>query len=152
MLHAVSMEVTEKYALSHRAVQEVSGEEVMNLCGGGGAGSHLQGIQRLWAPLGDGDLLPIPGESDLGGRRRKVVRNLSQARSVWKRMNRIPSREGLEPWVSGFFFEAMVQAVLLFDLETWVVTPRMGRALGGFQDHVARRLMGWILWRKTDRN
>ena len=71
---------------------------------------------------------------------------------MWKRVNRIPSREGLEPWVSGFFFEAMVQAVLLFDLETWVVTPRMVRALGGFQDHVARRLMGWILWRKTDKN
>ena len=36
------------------------------LSGGGGAGGHLQGIQRLWSPLGDGDLLPIPGSGDLG--------------------------------------------------------------------------------------
>ena len=27
----------------------------------GGAGSHLQGIQLLWAPPGDGDLLLILG-------------------------------------------------------------------------------------------
>ena len=38
--------------------------------GGGGAGSHLHGIQRLWAPPGDGDLLPIPGVGDLSGGRR----------------------------------------------------------------------------------
>ena len=33
-----------------------------------------------------------------------VVRNLSRARAVWKRMTRILSREGAEPRVSGFFF------------------------------------------------
>ena len=27
----------------------------------------------------------------------------------------------------GTFFEAMVQTVLIFELETWVVTPHMGR-------------------------
>ena len=33
--------------------------------------------------------------------------------------------------VSGLFFKAMAQAVLLFGLETWVVIPRMRKALGG---------------------
>ena len=33
--------------------------------------------------------------------------------------------------MTGFFFKAVVQAVLLFDLDTWVVTPYMGRDLGG---------------------
>ena len=37
----------------------------MVLGGGGGVGGHLQGIQRLWASPGDGDLL-IPGAVDLG--------------------------------------------------------------------------------------
>ena len=36
-----------------------------------------------------------------------------------------------EPWLSVFFFKSVVQAVLLFGAETWVVTPRMVRFLGG---------------------
>ena len=51
------------------------------------------------------------------------------------------------PRVSVFFFRAVVQAVLLFGSETWVVTPRTGKALGGFQTQVARRLTGRLLWR-----
>ena len=43
-----------------------------------------------------------------------VVRNLSRAREVWKRMTRILSREGIELQVSVFFFKAVVQVVLLF--------------------------------------
>ena len=61
------MEVTERDASAHNAVKEGSGEEVMAIGGRGGVGSHLQGIQRIWAPPGDGDLLLIPREVDLGG-------------------------------------------------------------------------------------
>ena len=46
-------------------------------------------------------------------------------------MTRVLIREGAEPRVSGFFLKAVIQLVLLFGLETWVVTPRMGRVLGG---------------------
>ena len=28
---------------------------------------NLKGVQRFWAPSWDGDLLLIPGESDIGG-------------------------------------------------------------------------------------
>ena len=52
--------------------------------------------------------------------------------------------------MSGFFFKSVVQAVLLFGSETWVATPRMGRVLGGFQDQVARRLMGRLPRHKND--
>ena len=79
-----------------------------------------------------------------------VARNLSLARAVWKRMTRILSREGAEPRVSVFFFKAVVQVVLLFGEETWVVTPCMVIFLGGFQDQVERRLTGRILQWKTD--
>ena len=80
-----------------------------------------------------------------------VVRNLSQARALWKRMTRILSREGAEPQVSGLFFKSVVQEVLLFGLGTYVVTPRMGRSLGGFQYQVARRMAGRLPRRKPDR-
>ena len=44
----------------------------------------------------------------------------------------ILSREGTAPRVSGFSFNAVVQAVLLFRSDTWVGDyPRMGKALGG---------------------
>ena len=62
-----------------------------------------------------------------------VVRKLSRARAVWRRMTRILSTEGVETQVSGLFFKAVVQAVLLFVLEKCVATPRMGKDLGGFR-------------------
>ena len=79
-----------------------------------------------------------------------VVRNLDQAKKVWSRMLRILSREGATPRVSRFFLKAMIQAVPLFGAETLVVTPFMGKALGGFQTQVARRLTGKLLRRTTD--
>ena len=79
-----------------------------------------------------------------------VVKNLSRARAVCRKMSRILSREGAAPQVPGFFFGSVVQAVLLFGSENWVVTPRMGKALGGgggVQAQVTRRLMGRLPWR-----
>ena len=67
-------------------------------------------------------------------------------------MRRIFSREGAESRVSGFFFKYVIQSVLLFGAEKWVVTPRMGRVLGSFQEQVAQRLAGRIPWRRAHRN
>ena len=67
-----------------------------------------------------------------------------------KRMTRILIRKGAEPWVSVFLFKAVVQAVLLCDSETWVVTPHMGRLLRGFQDQVAQWMTGWLAQQKND--
>ena len=75
-----------------------------------------------------------------------VVSNLSQERVVSKSMTRILGREAAEPQVSSFFFKAVVQAVLLF-----VVTPCTGRELRGFQGQVARRIMGHLPRRKSER-
>ena len=64
-----AVEVTERYVLEQSAMQEWSREEETKLGGRGGEGGNLQGIQRLWEPLVDGDLLPIPGVVNLGGGR-----------------------------------------------------------------------------------
>ena len=61
------MEVAEQDAPAHIEVKEGSGSEAAAIGGKGGLGGHLQGIQRLWAPPEDGDLLPILGAGDLGG-------------------------------------------------------------------------------------
>ena len=60
-----------------------------------------------------------------------VVRNLAQAKTVLRRVSHITSMEGLTPWVSGFFFKAMIQAVLLFGAETWSVTDLHAKVPGG---------------------
>ena len=59
-----------------------------------------------------------------------VVGKLRKSRKIWDRFSRIMVREVASPRVLGKFFKAVVQAFLVFGSETWVVTPRIGRALG----------------------
>ena len=68
--------------------------------------------------------------------------NLKKARKSWGRLHRILEREGVTARISGAFFKGVVQQVLLFGAETWVVTPSMERALSGFLHGAARRLTG----------
>ena len=78
-----------------------------------------------------------------------VMRNFAREKKVWSRMLHILSREGATLRASRFFFKAVIQVVLLFGAETWVVTACMGKALGGFQNQVVRRLTGQLLRRTT---
>ena len=72
----------------------------------------------------------------------EVVVNLRKARKKWARMSRILGQEGANAQTSGTFFKAVVQAVLLFGSEMWVVTPHVSRTLGGFQ-HRGRPPADW---------
>ena len=47
-------------------------------------------------------------------------------------------REGADPKVSRNFYTSVTQQVLLFGLETWVITRKMESALDAFQGRVAR--------------
>ena len=58
-----------------------------------------------------------------------VAGNLVKARKGWGRLLRILIREGADKRLSGNFFKVVVQAVLLLGAETWVLTPRIERAL-----------------------
>ena len=61
-----------------------------------------------------------------------VIQKMVKARMVWRRMSSILSREEVKPWVSRFFFKAVIQSVFIFGAETWVVTPLHGTGPGGF--------------------
>ena len=63
-----------------------------------------------------------------------VIRNLKKAWAFWRKMKRILSKEGLRQRVPIFYVKSVVQLVLLFGTETWVVTPCMGWVMGSFQD------------------
>ena len=72
----------------------------------------------------------------------EVAGNMVKTRKSWGRLQGILSRKGATKRVSGNFFKAVVQKVLLFGAETWVVSPRMERALSAFIHGAARRLTG----------
>ena len=57
-------------------------------------------------------------------------------------MSRVLSWEGADKRVSGNFFKSVVQAVLLFKAETWVLTPRIERVLESFIHRAAKRITG----------
>ena len=71
-----------------------------------------------------------------------VAGNLAKARKSWGRMQGVLRREGATPQISRNVFKEVIQQVLLFGVETWVVTPKMERALSAFLHGAARRLTG----------
>ena len=81
-----------------------------------------------------------------------VVGNLGEARNSWGRLLRILIREEADPKVSGHFYKVVLQALLLFGAETWVLTSRMERALDSFHHRVAQRLTRRYLRRQGGRS
>ena len=71
-----------------------------------------------------------------------VLGNLVKSRKSWGRLARVLTWEGADKRVSGKFFKAVVQSVLLFGAETWLLTPRIERALESFLRGAARRITG----------
>ena len=64
-----------------------------------------------------------------------------KSRKSWTWMARILRWNGASPQVLGVFFKAVVQAVIQFGSETWVMTPCMGRVLGIFLHRVGRQII-----------
>ena len=60
-----------------------------------------------------------------------VLWNIRREIQVWGRLGKLLRREGADPIVSAKFYRAVVQAVLLFGAETWVLTAAMLQKLEG---------------------
>ena len=63
---------------------------------------------------------------------------MAKARARWGRLARILSRDGAAPRVMGRFYLALVQSVLLYGSETWVLTDPMLEVLRTFHHRSAR--------------
>ena len=69
-------------------------------------------------------------------------------RETWERHEELGTaeadtgREGADKRILGKVFKAVVQHVLLFGAETWVLTPRIERALDLFMHGATRRITG----------
>ena len=53
-------------------------------------------------------------------------------------------------WMSRLVYVSVVQAVLIYGLDTWVMSPHIGNTLGRFHHRLVCRLTGRNLRRRTD--
>ena len=63
--HYGAVAVPELVLPVNSTVQEGGGAEARAVGGRGGKGGHLTGVQLLWSSPWDGDLLHIPGETNI---------------------------------------------------------------------------------------
>ena len=85
---------------------------------------------------------------DLDDDRLAVVRNLRKSQKSWASLLRIMEGEGASPSVLDILFKVVVQAVLSWGKENWVMNPRMGRSLVFFQKTGLRNgFQGGSPWR-----
>ena len=71
-----------------------------------------------------------------------VEQNLWRARGKWGNLTKILGREGADKRKTGRLYVSVVQVVLLFGYEAWVLTPWSEKALAGFHHWAARRMVG----------
>ena len=71
-----------------------------------------------------------------------VVRNLRSARKMWVQLTQILIKDVADAHTLVQIYLAVVQSVLLYRSETWVLAPRMQRVMGGFHHRVTCRLTG----------
>jgi hypothetical protein len=88
----------------------------------------------------------LANDSDMGAMRY----NLHKARKKWQMLSRLLVREGAKPRVMGLFYKAVVQSVLLYGSETWVITKTRYRLLNAFHVTAARRISRLTFRRNPD--
>ena len=71
-----------------------------------------------------------------------VAGNLHKAKKSWSCLSMIFLKVRGNSRVLGNFSKAVVQAVLLFETDMWVIIHCMGRTLGGFQHRVDQQTTG----------
>ena len=72
----------------------------------------------------------------------EVLRNIWRARQVWGRLGKFLRREGVYSIILAKFYRAVVQVVLLFGSETWVLTTAMIQKLEGVYVGFLRQVTG----------
>ena len=58
-----------------------------------------------------------------------VIQNIRKARQLWDRLRKILQREGAEPDILAKFYCAVIQAVLFYWAETWLLSAPMVQVL-----------------------
>ena len=79
-----------------------------------------------------------------------VNQNIKRARIAWGKIGRILSREGAQPKAMASIYKAVVQAVLLYGSESWVLSLKMEKKLDSFHHRCARYITGQHIRQNLD--
>jgi hypothetical protein len=80
-----------------------------------------------------------------------INQNLKRACERWGRIGRILSKKGANA-KTGIFYKTLVQSVLLYGSETWVISKQMLRMLKSFRCRCARFITGKHIWQDKEGN
>ncbi len=69
-----------------------------------------------------------------------VRAQLWKARATWARVEKVLQGENTPPTVAAKFYLAIIQAILLYGSETWVISPQAMAQLEGFHIRAAWRM------------
>ena len=79
-----------------------------------------------------------------------ISRNLQRAREKWGMIGRILSKKGADPKIMGSFYKVIIQSVLLYGAESWVISNYMMKSLRSFHRRCARFITGKHIWQDED--
>ena len=79
-----------------------------------------------------------------------VVHNFRRVRQKRSWMSIVLSREVVDARTLRRVYVAVVQNVVIYGFEMWVMTPNIGRVLGRFHHRVAHKFTGRQPWRVRD--
>ena len=65
-----------------------------------------------------------------------------RTRFVWGRLGTLLIQEGADPIVAEMFYREVVQAILMYGSETWVLLAEMERKVKGVHTCFSRHIMG----------
>ena len=71
-----------------------------------------------------------------------IDRQLKRAKAKWARVGKILSVQATAPRVSGYFYKAILQAVLLYGLVSWVISVIELKQLHSIHHRVTRYIRG----------
>ena len=71
-----------------------------------------------------------------------VIWNLRRVRHKWAYLSQVIRRYGSDACMLGIFYISVVQVVLLYRSESWVVSPQIGKALGRIHHWEIQRITG----------
>ena len=71
-----------------------------------------------------------------------IDRQLKRAKAKWARVGKVLSVQTTDPRVRGYFYKAILQAVLLYGSESWVISEIKLKQLRSFHHRVARYITG----------
>ena len=73
----------------------------------------------------------------------EVICNVRREQHKWVQLLWVLGQKGADMWTLGVLYTEVFQMLLLYGLETWVMSPHIGKTLGLFHHRMVQRLTCW---------